>query len=63
MPGVRHVPFDLVLAEIEAEFQTKKPQANAEAARLVYEKTVTAEPGAGAAGDAGDPRVAAAERA
>jgi 2-oxoacid:acceptor oxidoreductase gamma subunit (pyruvate/2-ketoisovalerate family) len=34
------VPFDLVLAEIEAEFETKKPQANAQAARLVYDKTV-----------------------
>jgi 2-oxoacid:acceptor oxidoreductase gamma subunit (pyruvate/2-ketoisovalerate family) len=34
------VPFDLVLAEIEAEFETKKPQANAQAAKLAYEKTV-----------------------
>ena len=33
------VPFDLVLAEIEAEFKTKKPQANAQAARLAYERT------------------------
>jgi Pyruvate/2-oxoacid:ferredoxin oxidoreductase gamma subunit len=34
------VPFDLVVAEIETEFQAKKPQANAQAARLAYEKTV-----------------------
>lgn len=34
------VPFDLVLAEIEEEFKTKKPEANAQAARLAYEKTV-----------------------
>ena len=34
------VPFDLVVTEIEAEFQAKKPQANAQAARLAYEKTV-----------------------
>ena len=34
------VPFDLVLAEIEAEFVGKKPQANAQAARLVYENTI-----------------------
>jgi 2-oxoacid:acceptor oxidoreductase gamma subunit (pyruvate/2-ketoisovalerate family) len=34
------VPFDLVLAEIEEEFKTKKPQANAQAARLAYEKTI-----------------------
>ncbi len=33
------VPFDLVLAEIETEFQNKKPQANVQAARLAYEKT------------------------
>ncbi|MCE5253683.1 MAG: 2-oxoacid:acceptor oxidoreductase family protein [Actinomycetia bacterium] len=34
------VPFDLVLAEIEAEFKTKKPQANVQAAKLAYEKTI-----------------------
>ncbi|MBN1321951.1 MAG: 2-oxoacid:acceptor oxidoreductase family protein [Thermoleophilia bacterium] len=34
------VPFDLVLAEIETEFKTKRPQANAQAARLAYGKTV-----------------------
>ncbi len=34
------VPFELVLAEIEDEFKTKKPQANVQAARLAYEKTV-----------------------
>lgn len=34
------VPFDMVLAEIEAEFRGKKPQANAQAARLAYENTV-----------------------
>ena len=34
------VPFDDVVAEIEAEFKTKKPEANAQAARLAYEKTV-----------------------
>jgi 2-oxoacid:acceptor oxidoreductase gamma subunit (pyruvate/2-ketoisovalerate family) len=36
------VPFDLVLGEIEAEFATKSPQANAQAARLAHEKTVIA---------------------
>jgi 2-oxoacid:acceptor oxidoreductase gamma subunit (pyruvate/2-ketoisovalerate family) len=34
------VPFDLVLSEIEAEFKTKKPEANAQAARLAYDKTI-----------------------
>jgi 2-oxoacid:acceptor oxidoreductase gamma subunit (pyruvate/2-ketoisovalerate family) len=34
------VPFDLVLAGIAAEFKTKKPEANVQAARLAYEKTV-----------------------
>ena len=34
------VPFDLVLAELEAEFKSKKPEANAQAARLTYEKTM-----------------------
>ncbi|MCL5734636.1 MAG: 2-oxoacid:acceptor oxidoreductase family protein [Actinobacteria bacterium] len=34
------VPFDTVLGEIEAEFKTKRPQANAQAARLAYEKTI-----------------------
>jgi hypothetical protein len=34
------VPFDVVLEEIEAEFQSKKPQANAQAARLAYDNTV-----------------------
>ena len=34
------VPFDLVLSELEAEFKTKNPQANAQAAKLVYENTV-----------------------
>ena len=34
------VPFDDVVAEIEAEFKTKKPEANAQAARLAYEKTI-----------------------
>lgn len=33
------VPLDLVVAEIEGEFKTKKPQANAQAARLAYENT------------------------
>ena len=31
------VPFDSVLEEIEAEFDGKKPKANADAARLAYE--------------------------
>jgi 2-oxoacid:acceptor oxidoreductase gamma subunit (pyruvate/2-ketoisovalerate family) len=31
------VPFDVVLQEIEAEFAGKKPQANAQAARLAYD--------------------------
>jgi 2-oxoacid:acceptor oxidoreductase gamma subunit (pyruvate/2-ketoisovalerate family) len=48
------IPFDLVLAEIEMEFQTKKPRANSQAARLVYEKTAVRIPAAG------DPRVVAA---
>ncbi len=34
------VPFDLVLAGIKAEFKTKNPRANAEAARLAYESTI-----------------------
>jgi 2-oxoacid:acceptor oxidoreductase gamma subunit (pyruvate/2-ketoisovalerate family) len=34
------VPFDVVLAEIEAEFEGKKPQANAQAARLAYDNTM-----------------------
>lgn len=34
------VSFDLVVEEIEAEFVGKKPEANAQAARLVYESTV-----------------------
>jgi 2-oxoacid:acceptor oxidoreductase gamma subunit (pyruvate/2-ketoisovalerate family) len=34
------VPFDMVLEEIETEFRSKKPQANAEAARLAYDNTV-----------------------
>jgi len=33
-------PLDLILAEIEAEFETKKPQANSTAAKIAYEKTV-----------------------
>ena len=56
------VPFDLVVAEIEAEFVAKKPQANAAAAKLAYKKTVIVEPAAAdAAGRrAGkDPRAAA----
>ncbi len=32
------VPFDAVLEQIEAEFEGKKPKANAEAARLAYER-------------------------
>ena len=35
------VPFELVLAEIEAELSAKRPQANSGAAKLCYEKTVT----------------------
>ncbi|MBN1632253.1 MAG: 2-oxoacid:acceptor oxidoreductase family protein [Thermoleophilia bacterium] len=46
------VPFDLVLAEIEAEFQTKKPRANAQAAKLAYEKTVVGDPRVVTAGEA-----------
>lgn len=34
------VPFDLVLGEIETEFQNKKPQANSEAAKIAYKKTM-----------------------
>jgi 2-oxoacid:acceptor oxidoreductase gamma subunit (pyruvate/2-ketoisovalerate family) len=34
------VPFDAVLAEIEAEFASRKPEANAAAAKLTYDKTV-----------------------
>jgi 2-oxoacid:acceptor oxidoreductase gamma subunit (pyruvate/2-ketoisovalerate family) len=44
------VPFELVVAEIEAEFETKKPQANSQAARLAYEKTVVGGTGIGGAG-------------
>ncbi len=48
------VPFDLVLAEIEAEFKTKRPQANSQAARLAYGKTtVSGGDAAGAGGAAG----------
>jgi 2-oxoacid:acceptor oxidoreductase gamma subunit (pyruvate/2-ketoisovalerate family) len=49
------VPFDAVVAEIEMEFATKKPEANAQAARLAYERTaLSGVPGmaAAAAGDA-----------
>ncbi len=35
------IPFDLVLTEIETEFDTKKPQANVRAAQLAYENTAT----------------------
>ena len=38
------VPFDLVLAEIAAEFATKRPEANAAAAKLAYKKTIVVEP-------------------
>jgi 2-oxoacid:acceptor oxidoreductase gamma subunit (pyruvate/2-ketoisovalerate family) len=34
------VPFETVIEEIEAEFKTKKPQANSQAAKLAYENTV-----------------------
>jgi 2-oxoacid:acceptor oxidoreductase gamma subunit (pyruvate/2-ketoisovalerate family) len=37
--AVDMVPFDAVLRQIEAEFDGKKPKANAEAARLTYENT------------------------
>jgi 2-oxoacid:acceptor oxidoreductase gamma subunit (pyruvate/2-ketoisovalerate family) len=37
------VPFDLVLAGIEAEFKSKNPKANSEAARLAYENTIVGE--------------------
>ncbi len=43
------VPFDLVLSEIETEFEAKKPQANAAAAKLAYKKTVIVEPAAAGA--------------
>lgn len=33
------VPFDLVLSGIDAEFKTKRPEANVEAARLAYDNT------------------------
>jgi 2-oxoacid:acceptor oxidoreductase gamma subunit (pyruvate/2-ketoisovalerate family) len=33
------VPFEAVLEEIEAEFDGKRPKANADAARLAYENT------------------------
>jgi 2-oxoacid:acceptor oxidoreductase gamma subunit (pyruvate/2-ketoisovalerate family) len=42
------VPFELVVAEIEAEFSTKRPQANSAAAKLAYRATAVSEPGAGA---------------
>jgi len=56
------VPFELVLAEIEAEFKTKRPQANAQAARLAYEKTAVSDSvadGAGAVAGAVDAGLAA----
>jgi 2-oxoacid:acceptor oxidoreductase gamma subunit (pyruvate/2-ketoisovalerate family) len=37
------VPFDLVVAGIEAEFKGKNAQANAQAARLAYEHTIVGE--------------------
>ena len=36
------VPFDSVLRQIEAEFDGKKPKANADAARLCHEHTTVA---------------------
>ncbi len=44
------VPFKLLVAEIESEFRTKRPEANAAAARLAYQKTVVRD-SAGTAGD------------
>jgi 2-oxoacid:acceptor oxidoreductase gamma subunit (pyruvate/2-ketoisovalerate family) len=44
------VPFDLVVAEIEAEFVAKRPQANSAAAILAYEATAVSEPGAAGTG-------------
>jgi len=44
------VPFDLVVAEIEAEFAAKRPQANAAAAKLAYKATALSATGGGAAG-------------
>ncbi len=51
------MPFDLVVAEIEAEFVAKRPQANSAAAKLAYEATAVSEPGASA------PRAGAARSA
>jgi len=44
------VPLKLVVAETEAEFATKKPRANAAAAKLAYDKTVVREPAASSGG-------------
>jgi 2-oxoacid:acceptor oxidoreductase gamma subunit (pyruvate/2-ketoisovalerate family) len=52
------VPFDLVLAEIEAEFVAKKPQANAAAAKLAYKKTVVGEAQGASAGSGAGARPA-----
>jgi len=49
------VPFDLVVAEIEAEFAAKRPQANVAAAKLAHKATTVGEPAAGA--PAGTPPV------
>ena len=38
------MPLKLVVAETEAEFVTKRPQANAAAAKLAYDKTKVSEP-------------------
>jgi len=39
------VPLDLVVAEIESEFKSKKPQANSAAAKLSHKKTTVSGPG------------------
>lgn len=52
------VPFDLVLSEIEAEFVAKKPQANAAAAKLAFQRTVVTEPSPVAAPPRAKPKAA-----
>jgi 2-oxoacid:acceptor oxidoreductase gamma subunit (pyruvate/2-ketoisovalerate family) len=57
------VPFDLVVAEIEAEFVEKRPQANAAAAKLAYKATTVSEASGVAPAGAGAARATRAAKA
>ena len=46
------VPLKLLVTEIESEFKTKRPEANAAAAKLAYDKTVVSDPESPAGGTA-----------